>query len=213
MSYLTVSVRYDLLTIKIVIYTTITELCPVTETKVVGGSTVEVVWTSTSTLYTKVPHTETVYTTSVATEYEHTNVYETVVCPETVITTVSKGETVYITKTNTITTAVTEVHTYTTVIPQTITKAVDVTIPITKSAGVIETKYSTVVVSANNTIYTSIALPPTTVILPTTSTVGSSPIGETSAAAPPVEGVANVIMQKSPVVALIAGLFGVIAFL
>lgn len=158
MSYLTVSVRYDLLTIKIVIYTTITELCPVTETKVVGGSTVEVVWTSTSTLYTKVPHTETVYTTSVATEYEHTNVYETVVCPETVITTVSKGETVYITKTNTITTAVTEVHTYTTVIPQTITKAVDVTIPITKSAGVIETKYSTVVVSANNTIYTSIAL-------------------------------------------------------
>lgn len=61
-----------------VVYTTLTELCPVTETKVVGGSTVEVTWTSTSTVVTKVAKTETVYTTSVVTEYETTDVYETV---------------------------------------------------------------------------------------------------------------------------------------
>ena len=59
------------------VYTTLTELCPVTETKVIEGSTVEVVWTSTSTVYTKVPKTEIIYTTSVATEYESTEVYET----------------------------------------------------------------------------------------------------------------------------------------
>lgn len=61
-----------------VAYTTLTELCPVTETKVVGGSTVEITWTSTSTVVTKVRQTETVYTTSVATEYETTDVYTTV---------------------------------------------------------------------------------------------------------------------------------------
>lgn len=38
----------------------------------------EVVWTSTSTVYTRVPKTEVVYTTEIATEYESTNVYETV---------------------------------------------------------------------------------------------------------------------------------------
>ena len=83
-----------------VVYTTLTELCPVTETKVVGGSTVEVTWTSTSTVVkevkatqtvfttsvatrvTKVDLTQTVYTTSVATEVEKTNVYTTV-CPTT----------------------------------------------------------------------------------------------------------------------------------
>jgi hypothetical protein len=71
-----------------VIYTTLTELCPVTETKVVEGSTVVVTWTSTSTAVTKVASTatvvtsvaktETVYTTNIKTEYETTNVYETV---------------------------------------------------------------------------------------------------------------------------------------
>lgn len=60
-------------------YTTLTELCPVTETKVVDGSTVEITWTSTSTIVTQVQQTETIYTTSVATEYETTDVYE-VVC-------------------------------------------------------------------------------------------------------------------------------------
>lgn len=49
-----------------------------TETKVVGGSTVEITWTSTSTVVTQVQQTETVYTTSVATEYEKTDVYTTV---------------------------------------------------------------------------------------------------------------------------------------
>ena len=61
-----------------VVYTTLTELCPVTETKVVDGSTVEITWTSTSTVVTKVQETETIYTTSVATEYETTDVYTTV---------------------------------------------------------------------------------------------------------------------------------------
>ncbi len=81
-------------------YTTLTELCPVTETKVVGGSTVVVTWTSTSTVVqqvkatqtvfqtsvatrvTQVDLTQTIYTTSVATEVEKTNVYTTV-CPMT----------------------------------------------------------------------------------------------------------------------------------
>lgn len=49
-----------------------------TETKVVGGSTVEITWTSTSTVVTQVQQTATVYTTSVATEYETTDVYTTV---------------------------------------------------------------------------------------------------------------------------------------
>ena len=49
-----------------------------TETKVVDGSTVEITWTSTSTIVTKVPEIKTVYTTSVATEYETTDVYTTV---------------------------------------------------------------------------------------------------------------------------------------
>lgn len=49
-----------------------------TETKVVDGSTVEITWTSTSTVVTKVQQTETIYTTSVATEYETTDVYTTV---------------------------------------------------------------------------------------------------------------------------------------
>jgi hypothetical protein len=67
-----------LLTWLAVVYKTLTELCPVTETKVVDGSTVEITWTSTSTVVTKVQETETIYTTSVATEYETTDVYTTV---------------------------------------------------------------------------------------------------------------------------------------
>ncbi|KAK4106729.1 hypothetical protein N658DRAFT_28307 [Parathielavia hyrcaniae] len=84
-----------------VIYTTLTELCPVTETKVVDGSTVEITWTSTSTVVTKVQETQTVYTTSVATEYETTDVYETVTCPVTTYTTVSEGSTIKVTHTDT----------------------------------------------------------------------------------------------------------------
>lgn len=61
-----------------VVYTTLTEECPVTETTVVDGSTVEITWTSTSTIVTKVQQTQTIYTTSVVTEYESTDVYETV---------------------------------------------------------------------------------------------------------------------------------------
>lgn len=67
-----------------VVYTTKTELCPVIETTVVGGSTVEITWTSTSTIVTQVQQTQTVFTTSVVTEYETTDVYETVrrlLCP------------------------------------------------------------------------------------------------------------------------------------
>lgn len=90
-----------LLTVSAVVYTTLTELCPVTETKVVGGSTVEITWTSTSTIVTKVQETETVYTTSVATEYETTDVYTTVTCPVTTYTTVIEGSTVKVTKTDT----------------------------------------------------------------------------------------------------------------
>ncbi len=95
-----------------------------TETKVVDGSTVEITWTSTSTIVTQVKATQTVYTTSVATEYETTDVYTTVCltltlmcarggidrvltemdqisCPVTTYTTVSEGSTIKVTQTDT----------------------------------------------------------------------------------------------------------------
>jgi len=69
---------YTMLSRDTVVYTTLTSLCPVTETKVVEGSTRIIVWTSTSTIHTRVAQTATVYTTSVATAYKSTEVYQTV---------------------------------------------------------------------------------------------------------------------------------------
>jgi len=65
------------LTCLAVIYKTITEPCPITETTVIDGQTIEITWTSTSTIITRVPEVQTVYETSVVTETETTGVYET----------------------------------------------------------------------------------------------------------------------------------------
>lgn len=55
-------------TTEVVQYETITSLCPVTETKTIGGSTVVITWTSTSLIQTVVPTTVNVFTTQVTTE-------------------------------------------------------------------------------------------------------------------------------------------------
>ena len=64
-------------------YTTITSLCPVTETKTVGGKTVYVTYYSTSTIVKEVPTTVPVYVTSITTVYKTTDVYTTTTCPVT----------------------------------------------------------------------------------------------------------------------------------
>jgi len=68
---------------KDVAYTTITSLCPVTETKTVGGSTICITWYSTSTIVKEVPTTVPVYVTSATTIYETADVFTTVTCPVT----------------------------------------------------------------------------------------------------------------------------------
>jgi hypothetical protein len=203
-----------------IVYTTLTELCPVTETKVIEGSTVEVVWTSTSTVVTRVAQTQTVYTTEVETEYLSTKVFETVTCPEVVYTTVVAGETVYRTKTSSITLTVSKVATVTAVVPVTITRKVDVTVPVTKSSQLTMTDYSTVVVSEGETIYSTEELPPTTIIIPTTSTkrgttiISTRPVtSTTSTISVPQNTTIPVIPtaaahKLSPGVALLAGFIG-----
>jgi len=205
-----------------VVYTTLTELCPVTETTVVDGSTVEITWTSTSTVVTKVAQTETIYTTSVVTEYESTDVYQTVTCPVTTQTTVVEGKTVKITKTNTITKAVTDVYTVTKVIPITVTESVDVVVGVPVTSRRTVTGYSTVVVSHSNIIYTSEPLPPTTINIPTTITAGPQPTysvvipvnSTTSTSVPPI-ATAGASSQQAmgSLVAVVAGLLGAVAFL
>ncbi|KAH7418218.1 hypothetical protein BKA64DRAFT_193113 [Cadophora sp. MPI-SDFR-AT-0126] len=71
---------------------TITSLCPVTETKTVGGDVVTATWTSTSLIYTVVPTKVDVYTTlAPTTKYIETFVYQTStsLCPVTETKTIS----------------------------------------------------------------------------------------------------------------------------
>ncbi|KAK4232171.1 hypothetical protein QBC38DRAFT_146980 [Podospora fimiseda] len=203
-----------------IVYTTLTELCPVTETTVVSGSTVEIIWTSTSTIVTKVAQTETIYTTSIVTEYETTDVYETVTCPVVTQTTVIEGKTKKITKTNTITKAVTDIHTVTEIIPVTVTESVDVVVGVPVTTRQTVTGYSTVIVSQGNTIYTSEPLPPTTINIPTTITAGPEPtpsvvvpINGTSSAPPIVTAGANSQQAMAPLAAVVAGVLGAVALL
>ncbi|CZT50529.1 uncharacterized protein RSE6_11535 [Rhynchosporium secalis] len=71
---------------------TITSLCPVTETKTIAGSVATVTWTSKSLIYTIVPTKVDVYTTlAPSTKYIETYVYQTStsLCPITETKTVS----------------------------------------------------------------------------------------------------------------------------
>lgn len=185
--------------------TTITSLCPVTETTVVDGSTVEVTWTSTSTIVKKVPQTETIRISSIVTEYERTDVYETVTCPVTTYTTVVEGKTVKVTKTNTITKAITDVHYVTEIIPVTITEHIDYTVGIPVTDRKTITGYSTVIISASKVIYTSTSLPPVTVIIPTSVT--ALPSNGTNVTPIPTAA-AN---AHGPPIALVAGMLGALA--
>ncbi|KAK0629872.1 hypothetical protein B0T17DRAFT_635258 [Bombardia bombarda] len=192
-----------------VVYTTATQLQPITETKIIDGSTVEVVWTSTSTFYTRLEQTQTVYTTNVQTAYAQTETYETVTCPETVYTTVSEGETFMVTKTNTVTNVVSKVNSITTVVPVTLTKNAAITDIITDSEGVTFTDYSTTVETSDETFYSETTEPPNTVVIPITSIQ----IDATTSAVPAqVTGAASPNTQKmSPGVAVLAGALGALA--
>lgn len=71
---------------------TITSLCPVTETKTIAGNVVTATWTSTSLIYTVVPTKVDVYTTlAPTTKYIETYVYQTStsLCPTTETKTIS----------------------------------------------------------------------------------------------------------------------------
>jgi hypothetical protein len=118
---------------------------------------------------------------------------------------------VYITKTNTITKAVTDVKTLWTTLPVTLTKKVDVTATITHPGGATVTDYSTVVVTAPNTVFTEVPPPPaTTVVVPTTRSVVPPPSTTT---APPVVTAGANNPKMAPGIALVAGLVGAVALL
>ena len=121
----------------------------------------------------------------------------------------------YITKTNTITKGVTDVKTLWTTLPVTLTKKVDVTETITHGGAATVTGYSTVVVTAPNTIYTSAPPPaPSTVIIPTTRSVVAPPPPPSSTTTPPPFVTAGANSQKmAPGIAFFAGLFGAVALL
>jgi hypothetical protein len=191
-------------------YTTITSLCPVTETKTVGGSTVVVTWTSTSIIKTVVPTTVDVYTTKVTTEYETTDVFVTTTCPVTTYTTIVKGSTVEITQTDTKTLTVTKAYTVTEVIPVTLTKAVETTVEVTIGAGETVTQRPTVYVTVNGTVSQVVSKPPTTVIAPTTISTTAAPTTSSPVVATPNAAFVN---QKAPAVALVAGLFGAVVLI
>jgi len=97
------------------------------------------------------------------------------------------------------------------VIPQTITKEFDVTVPITKGETKTHTGYSTIVVSENNTVWTSVAPPPTTIVVPTTEAGDEYPPVETYPSVVPTA--AAVAREMSPAVALVAGVLGAVAML
>jgi len=200
----------------IVTYTTV---CPVTEIITKSGKPVYVTYTTTSTVTEKKPTviyktvkvdvTETVHTTYVKTAYEVTDIYQTVTCPEIVYTTISEGKTVKVTKTNTITKYITDIHTVKTVIPVTVTDVVQQTVGVTKGGKATVTDYSTMVIKTTNTVTSEIKVPPTTTVIPVTSTQAPAPPSTLSI----VTAAANGNHQMSPVMALVAGALGAIAMI
>ncbi|RYC62054.1 hypothetical protein CHU98_g4173 [Xylaria longipes] len=151
-----------------VVYTTQTSLCPVTETKTIGGETVVVTWTSTSTIVTEVPTTAVEYTSYTVTEHVETSVYETVTCPETTYATVSEGSTIYVTNTDTFTNYITTEYTVIETIPVTATTEVDVTVTSEATGAETVTAQPTVWVTYSSTAVISQPAPTTTVVYPTT---------------------------------------------
>ncbi|KAK6843231.1 hypothetical protein PG989_008310 [Apiospora arundinis] len=159
------------------VYTTLTSLCPVTETKTIEGATQVVIWTSTSTIKTVVPVTATAYESYTVTEHKATEVFTTEICPETTYTTVSSGHTVYITSTGTQVVTSTKEYVVTETIPVTATKEVDVTQVTEVSTAKVETVYPTVYIThSDTTIVTSLKPYPTTVSAPITKSVSQSAV-------------------------------------
>ncbi|KAK8055305.1 hypothetical protein PG993_000532 [Apiospora rasikravindrae] len=168
------------------VYTTLTSLCPVTETKTIEGETQVVVWTSTSTIHTVVPVTQTAYESYTVTEHKSTEVFTTEICPETTYTTISSGHTIYVTETGTETVTSTKEYVVTETIPVTATKEVDVTKVTEVSTPLVETVYPTVYIThSDTTIVTSLKPYPTTVSAPVTKSVGSTSVYTASPPPPP----------------------------
>lgn len=179
-------------------YSTITSLCPVTETKTKGGSTIYVTWTSTSLITVVVP--TTVDVTQVGPPVTETEgaveTYTTTsLCPVTETKTVG-GSTVHVTWTST----------------QVITTVKPVTIDVTVGSGATVTEYPTVVVTENGTVVQTHTAPPGTVVAPTTVSTTPVPSVVTSASSSaPVQVTNAANPNKAPAAALIAGIFGVLA--
>ncbi|KXH64677.1 repetitive proline-rich cell wall protein [Colletotrichum nymphaeae SA-01] len=193
-------------------YTTITSLCPVTETKTIGGETVVVTYTSTSTIVTEVPTKVDVWTTVKTTQHLSTEVYETITKPVTTYQTIEHGETVWITATGTKTITVEKVHTLTEVIVETKTAHVEVTQAVTVGGESVVTQKSWVYITVSGTVYATQPRPASTLVVPTTSAVTLPPV-TVSSQAPVVVPTAAADARRAPGAALLAGLFGAVALL
>ncbi|KAI1842705.1 hypothetical protein JX265_002689 [Neoarthrinium moseri] len=193
------------------VYTTLTSLCPVTETKTVGGSTVVVTWTSTSTIKEVVPTTAIAYTSYTVTEHVSTEVYVTEECPETTYTTVSKGSTIYVTKTGTETVTKTKEYTLTETIPVTQTKDIEVTYTTEATEGETVTAYPTVWVTYSGSTIITKTKAPTTVNVPTTAYHTPTPSASSTAPVQVSSGLAPQVTQA--IGAVLAGVAGVVAML
>ncbi|KAK1501328.1 repetitive proline-rich cell wall protein, partial [Colletotrichum tamarilloi] len=193
-------------------YTTITSLCPVTETKTIGGETVVVTYTSTSTIVTEVPTKVDVWTTVKTTQHLSTEVYETITKPVTTYQTIEHGETVWITATGTKTITVEKVHTLTEVIVETKTAHVEVTQAVTVGGESVVTQKSWVYITVSGTVYATQTRPASTLVVPTTSAVILPPV-TVSSQAPVVVPTAAADARRAPAAAFLAGLFGAVALL
>jgi hypothetical protein len=194
-------------TAETVVYATSTSLCPITETKTVGGKVETVTWTSTSIVVEKAPTTIPVYVTSVTTEYETVDTYVTTTCPVSTYTTIVKGETVCITTTDTFYVTHSTAYTVTEVIPVTQTKQVDITIATTLEQPATVTEYPTYWTYISGIKYSTVSPPPATITKPTYATSSSAPIVTSSPV--PVTAAANA--NNAPAAALFAGALGFLA--
>ncbi|KDN60315.1 putative repetitive proline-rich cell wall protein [Colletotrichum sublineola] len=198
-------------------YTTMTSLCPITETKTVGGETVVVTWISTSTIVTQVPTKVEVYTTVKTTQHLSTEVYETVTKPVTTYQTIEHGETHWVTATGTKTITVEKVHTITEVLVETKTEHVEVTQAVTVGGEDVVTQKSWVYVTVSGTVYATQTRAPNTVVVPTTSavTIPAITVSTTIAAstAPVVVPPNAADARKAPAAVVLAGIFGAVALL
>ncbi|TQN64510.1 hypothetical protein CSHISOI_10920 [Colletotrichum shisoi] len=198
-------------------YTTLTSLCPITETKTVEGETVVVTWISTSTIVTQVPTKVDVYTTVKTTQHLSTEVYETITKPVTTYQTIEHGETHWVTATGTKTITVEKVHTITEVLVETKTKHVEVTHAVTVGGEDVVTQKSWVYVTVSGTVYATQTRAPVTVVVPTTSavtipvTTGASTVVGTSA--PVVVETGSADARKAPAAVFLAGVLGAVALL